>query len=70
MTFRGSQIYVRSETRKLLKLIATARGLNETADEIGDTLLQAAILVKYPEIKPFLQKIEETEQEMILALRK
>lgn len=70
MTFRGSQIYVKPETRKLLTLIAKARSLGETADELGDNMLMGSMIRDYPAVKDFLGRVEELEQQMMEEIRK
>lgn len=70
MSYRGSQIYVKPETRRLLSLIAMSRGRNESADELGDTMLLESIITKYPQLAQYLEKIEELEQQIIEEIRK
>ncbi len=73
MSFRGGQLgqlYIKPETKRLLHVIAKARGLSETADEVGDILLSETIITKYPELSQYLDRIETIEQEMIVAIRK
>lgn len=70
MQFRSSQIYIRHETRKLLRLIAKARGKDESVDEVGDELLTKAILAACPDLKSLVAEMESVEDKMVQAIAK
>ncbi len=69
-TFRASQVYIRYETRKLLRAIAKARGKEETIDEVADELLTKAILSACPELRSLMAELDVVEDRMVRAIQK
>lgn len=62
--FRASQIYVSAETRRLLRLVAKARGL-DNADAAGEALLSEALAEKYPTLVAHQKTVENLEAELL-----
>lgn len=65
--FRGTQIYVRSSTRRQLKAIA---GNDITVDELADNILRETIKERYPKVAELQSRIENLEELMIAEARK
>ncbi len=60
MSIRAAQIYIGSDTKRSLHMIARATdGL--TADELGDSLIRAALQRDYPRLTAALEEIKSIE---------
>ncbi len=56
MSIRATQIYIGNDTKRSLHMIARAtEGL--TADELGDSLIRAALQRDYPQLGAALEEI-------------
>lgn len=64
MNLRATSIYISTETRRHLWIIAKARGL-DNPDAAGEELLSEAISEKYPALVSHQKKIEELELAVI-----
>lgn len=76
MSYRSSQLYIKPETkarlRLVLKLFPQAKPANAlpdassvTADELGDTLINNAIVTEYPEVMEVEREIARVQQAAI-----
>jgi hypothetical protein len=80
MSFRGAQIYVQGQTRHRLTLLARVvppvprgPGIEATAitaDELADSLLNEAMLTKYPALGQLEAQIRTLEESAAEAIRK
>ncbi len=68
MSIRAAQIYIGSDTKRSLHMIARAtEGL--TADELGDTLIRAALKRDYPQLGVALEEIKAIERRVTETYR-
>jgi hypothetical protein len=80
MSFRGATIYVQGQTRHRLTLLARVvpavpRGpgvesTQMTADELADSLLNEAMLTKFPQLGPLEKQIKLLEDAAAESIRK
>lgn len=68
MSIRATQIYISTETRRNLWIIAKGLGL-ENADEAGERLLSDVISEKYPALVAHQKKVKELELEMVEKMK-
>lgn len=68
MSIRATQIYISTETRRNLWIIAKGLGL-ENADEAGERLLSDVIAEKYPALVAHQKKVKELELEMVEKMK-
>lgn len=68
-TFRASQIYISTATRRNLRVIARSEGPERTADEVGERLLSETITERYPVLTSLQKQIEEIEGKMLTSLK-
>lgn len=64
---RATQIYITTETRRNLWIIAKARGL-DNPDAAGEALLSEVILEKYPALVDHQKKLAELELDVLAKI--
>ncbi len=69
MSIRAAQIYIGSDTKRSLHMIARATDYGLTADELGDSLIRAALQRDYPQLGVALEEIKAIERRVTETYR-